>query len=139
MRAARAGAATVTNTPPVVDGRLADDAWRTAVPFTDITQRDPHEGSAVSERTEVRLLTDEEALYIGAWLYDRDAGAIVAGEKIRDVTLTNSDSFGILLDTYRDRQNGFLFATTPAGVEYGGQVIREGEDGGVAQQGQNRA
>jgi hypothetical protein len=137
--ATRTGAATVTNTPPLIDGRLSDDAWRTAVPFTDFTQRDPQEGSAVSERTEVRLLTDGEALYIGAWLYDRDAAAIMPGEKIRDVTLTNSDYFGILLDTYRDRQNGFLFATTPAGVEYDGQVIREGEGGGVVQQGQNRA
>ncbi len=134
----RAGSATVTTHAPVIDGRLTDEAWRTANVLTGFTQREPVEGTAISERTEVRLLTDGEALYIGAWMYDRDATGIVAGEKIRDVTLTNSDYFGILLDTYKDRQNGFLFATTPAGVEYDGQIIREGEGGGVTPTGQNR-
>lgn len=135
----RRGSATVTTTPPVIDGHLNDDAWRAAPVLDGFRQRDPQEGAPVSERTEVRLLTDGEALYIGAWMYDRTPTAIVAGEKIRDVTLTNSDYFGILLDTYHDRQNGFLFATTPAGVEYDGQIIREGEGGGVNQAGQNRA
>lgn len=134
----RSGVATVTSTPPVIDGQLTDGAWRSATPLAGFTQREPQEGTAVSERTEVRMLTDGDALYIGAWLYDREAAGIVAGEKIRDVTLTNSDYFGILLDTYKDRQNGFLFATTPAGVEYDGQIIREGEGGGVTPAGQNR-
>ncbi len=137
--AGRVGAATVTTTPPVIDGRLTDAAWREATVLAGFTQREPQEAAPVSERTEVRLLTDGEALYVGAWLHDRDAAAIVEGEKIRDVTLTNSDYFGILLDTYRDRQNGFLFATTPAGVEYDGQIIREGEGGGVSVTGQSRA
>ncbi|MGH7615438.1 MAG: DUF5916 domain-containing protein, partial [Gemmatimonadales bacterium] len=97
------------------------------------------EGAPSTERTEVRILTDGEALYIGAWLFDRDAAAIVPGERIRDVTLTNSDYFSIIFDTYQDRQNGFVFATTPAGVEYDGQVVKEGEGGGVFQQGQGRA
>lgn len=137
--APRTGTAAVSTTPPVIDGRLSDEAWRNATVFSDFTQREPQEGAPISERTEVRLLTDGEALYIGAWLYDREASAIVEGEKIRDVTLTNSDYFGILLDTYRDRQNGFLFATTPAGIEYDGQIIREGEGGGITMTGQNRA
>ncbi|MCX5762884.1 MAG: DUF5916 domain-containing protein [Gemmatimonadetes bacterium] len=132
------GAATVVSTPPVIDGKLGDAAWHSATVLTGFTQREPAEGAAATERTEVRLLTDGEALYIGAWMYDRDPAAIVSGEKIRDVTLTNSDYFGILLDTYKDRQNGFLFATTPAGVEYDGQIIREGEGGGVTPTGQNR-
>ena len=139
MPVARAGSATVVTVPPVIDGRLTDDSWRSASAFAGFTQRDPQQGSPVTERTEIRLLTDGDALYIGAWMYDRDAASIVAGEKIRDVTLTNSDYFGLLLDTYKDRQNGFLFATTPAGVEYDGQIIREGEGGGVFQAGQNRA
>lgn len=51
----------------------------------------------------------------------------------------DSDYFGIILDTYLDRQNGFIFATTPAGIEYDGQVVKEGEGGGVFQSGQTRA
>jgi hypothetical protein len=102
-------------------------------------QRELHEGEPVSERTEVRVLNDGEALYIGAWLFDREPDGIVPGEKIRDVDLNNSDYFAVILDTYLDRQNGFIFATTPAGIEYDGQVVKEGEGGGVSQTGQTRA
>ncbi|MSR07474.1 MAG: hydrolase [Gemmatimonadetes bacterium] len=125
--------------PPVIDGKLDDAAWKEAPPVTGFTQREPREGEAVSERTEVRVLVTGDALYVGAWLYDRTPDLIVPGERQRDATLTNSDYFGFILDTYHDRQNGFIFATTPAGIEYDGQVIREGEGGGGFQQGQTRA
>jgi hypothetical protein len=135
----RAGTATVITSAPVIDGRLDDDAWQNGDVYRDFIQRELREGDPVTERTEVRVLTDGEALYIGAWLFDREPGGIVVGEKLRDVTLSNSDYFGFILDTYLDRQNGFMFATTPAGVEYDGQVVKEGEGGGVFQSGQSRA
>ena len=72
-------------TAPQIDGRLDDAVWQEATPLTDFVQRDPSEGAPSTERTEVRILTDGEALYIGAWLFDRDAAAIVPGERIRDV------------------------------------------------------
>jgi hypothetical protein len=125
--------------PPVVDGKLTEDAWRQSEPFSGFVQRELQEGAPVTERTEVRILTDGDALYVGAWLYDREPGRIVPGEKVRDVTLTNSDYFAIILDTYLDRQNGFVFATTPASIEYDGQVVKEGEGGGVSATGQTRA
>jgi len=121
---------------PVVDGRLDDPAWKDAAPFTGFLQREPSLGAPASERTEVRILSDGEALYIGAWMHDREPTAIVPGEKIRDGQLQNSDYFAVILDTYHDLQNGFVFATTPAGIEYDGQVTREGEGGGVQQTGQ---
>ncbi len=136
---ARVAKATMVKTPPVIDGRLDDEAWKSATLFSDFVQREPLEGSPGTERTEVRLMTDGEALYVAAWMYDREAGLIVPSEKIRDVTLTNSDYFGFILDTYHDRQNGFLFGTTPSGIEHDAQVVREGEGGGVFQAGQNRA
>jgi len=126
-------------TAPTIDGRLDEAIWREGALLTDFLQRDPAEGEPSTERTEVRVLTDGQALYIGAWLYDRNVAAIVPGERLRDVTLSNSDYFAVILDTYHDRQNGFVFATTPAGVEHDGQVVREGEGGGVFQQGQTRA
>lgn len=137
--APRVGRAHVITKAPVIDGRLDDAEWRDGEPFRGFVQREQSEGAPVSERTEIRLLTDGEALYVGAWLYDREPSGIVPGEKIRDVTLTNSDYIAIMLDTYQDKQNGFLFATTPAGIEYDGQIVREGEGGGVMQTGQNRA
>lgn len=137
--AARVARSVRVSERPRIDGRLDEAVWREAQPLTDFRQREPREGEPVSERTEVRMLTDGDALYIGAWLYDRDPSGIVVGEKLRDVTLTNSDYFAVILDTYFDRQNGFVFATTPAGVEYDGQVVKEGEGGGVFQAGQTRA
>jgi hypothetical protein len=126
-------------TPPVIDGRLTDPAWAEATPITGFVQRELHEGAPVTERTEVRILTDGQALYVGAWLYDSDPAGIVPGERVRDGDISKSDYFGILLDTYHDRQNGFVFTTTPAGIEYDAQVVSEGEGGGVQLPGQNRA
>jgi hypothetical protein len=129
----------VVTTAPAIDGKLDDGAWQGAEPFAGFVQRELQEGAPVTERTEVRILTDGVALYVGAWLYDREPSRIVPGEKVRDVELTNSDYFAIILDTYLDRQNGFVFATTPAAIEYDGQVVKEGEGGGVTQTGQTRA
>src|SRR3989441_12362793 len=125
-------------TPPVVDGRLTDPAWREAPPVTGFVDRDLHEGPPVTERPEVRIVTDGQALYVGAWLYDSDPAGIVAGEQVRDGDISKSDYFGILLDTYHDRQNGFVFTTTPAGIEYDAKVVNEGEGGGIQLQGQRR-
>ena len=136
---ARTVTAPVIEQPPLVDGRLDDPAWQRASMLDGFLQRELREGEPVSERTEVRVLVSDDALYVGAWLFDRDAGSIVPGEKIRDGTLDNSDSFALILDTYLDRQNGFVFATTPAGIEYDGQVVKEGEGGGVQVSGQPRA
>jgi hypothetical protein len=135
----RAVTATIVTHKPVIDGKLDDPVWQSVEPLTGFVQRELHEGQPVSERTEIRIITDAEAIYVGAWLYDRDPSGIVPGEKIRDVPIENSDYVAIILDTYLDRQNGFVFATTPAGVEYDGQVAKEGEGGGVQQSGQTRA
>jgi hypothetical protein len=137
-RAARVGTTRAVSTPPAVDGRLDDAAWQGAEPLIGFVQRELREGEPVSERTEVRVVTDREALYVGAWLYDREPHGIVPGEKVRDVALDNSDYVAVILDTFLDRQNGFVFATTPAGVEYDGQVVKEGEGGGVFVSGQTR-
>ena len=136
-RAPAARSITITEAPRI-DGRLDEAIWQRGHVIEGFSQREPRQGDPVSERTVVRILTDKDALYVGAWLYDRTPDAIVPGEKIRDALLTNSDYFGIVLDTYHDRQNGFIFATTPSGIEYDGQVTKEGEGGGVFQSGQSR-
>src|SRR5947199_4011236 len=125
--------------PPVIDGRLTDPAWLEATPVTGFVQRELHEGAPVTERTEVRIVTDGQALYVGAWLYDSDPAGIVAGEQVRDGDIAKSDYIGILPDTDHERQNGFVFTTTPAGIEYDAQVVNEGEGGGIQLPGQARA
>jgi hypothetical protein len=125
-----AAAAREVSAPIAVDGRLDDDAWLGAQTLSGLVQREPLEGTPVSERTEVRILYDEEALYVGAWLYDGRPEALVFGQTLRDASLNDADAFLLVLDTYRDGQNGFAFGTTPAGIEYDGQFSNEGGGGG---------
>ena len=116
--------------PPTVDGRLDDRAWATAEVLSGFVQREPTEGRPVSEQTEVRIIYDDGALYVGAWLLDADPSSLVVGRTLRDASLNDSDAFVMVIDTYLDRQNGFVFGTTPAGIEYDGQVTNEGQGGG---------
>jgi hypothetical protein len=129
-QAGRSAEAVRTVETPVVDGHLDESVWRTAPAIQGFVQRVPSDGAPASERTELRLLYDEEALYVGAWLYDSEPEAIVPGEAIRDYDLEQSDAILLILDTFRDQQNAFVFGTNPAGIEYDGQVANEGQGGG---------
>lgn len=113
-----------------MDGRRGDSAWEEADVIATLVQREPLEGQPVSERTEVRLVYDDEALYVGAWLFDSRPDQLVVGQTLRDASLNDSDAFLLILDTYLDRQNGVVFGTTPAGIEYDGQVAGEAQGGG---------
>ena len=127
----RATAAAATSAP-AIDGRLDEVMWANADVLTNFVQREPIEGRPVSERTEVRIAYDGEALYVGAWMFDRNPASVVMGQTLRDASLNDADAFVVILDTYLDRQNGFVFGTTPAGIEYDGQVSNEGQGGGGA-------
>ncbi len=122
-------AAGISN-PPVIDGRLDDAAWQRAAPMARFTQREPRDGQPASEPTEVRIVFDDEALYVGVWAFDSRPGEIVSGERIRDYEVSASDNVVLIFDTYKHEQNGFVFGTTPAGIEYDGQVANEGRGGG---------
>jgi hypothetical protein len=120
---------------PVVDGNLDDGAWSTAPVISGFRQHEPHEGEPASERTDVRVLFDSRAMYIAVWCWDSGADGVVVGETRRDSNLRDTDSFQFVLDTYRDRQNAFVFGTTPAGIQYDAQMSLEGgsSEGNAAQ------
>ncbi len=69
-------------------------------------------------------------MYVGAGMFDSDPSSLVVGQTLRDASVNDSDAFVMVIDTYLDRQNGFVFGTTPAGIEYDGQVSNEGQGGG---------
>src|SRR5689334_23919918 len=71
--------------PPAMDGRLDDPNWALATPVTDLRQSDPHEGAVVSESTEVRILYDDDALYIGVRLFDREPAKIRSEEHMSEL------------------------------------------------------
>jgi hypothetical protein len=79
-----------------------------------------------------------DTLYFGVVCYDREPGGIIVADSRRDSPLDQTDSFQIILDTYRDELTGFVFGTNPAGIEYDGQVTREGEGGAFSAGGFNK-
>jgi hypothetical protein len=120
-----------TAKPPAVDGDvLGDPAWAAVPPLEEFWQTTPSEGAPASERTEVRILYSEDTLYFGVVCRDSDPAGIVVNGSRRDSPLDETDAFQIALDTYRDKQNGFVFGTNPAGLEYDGQFTNEGQGGG---------
>jgi hypothetical protein len=116
-----------TEAAPVLDGDVLDDpAWAPAPPLTGFRQTTPDEGQPASERTEARVLFTADTLYLGVVCFDREPDRIIVSESRRDAPLDDTDSVQVILDTYHDRQNGFLFGTNPAGIEYDAQVTNEG-------------
>ena len=121
------GQANALDTVPVVDGDVLNDpAWEGAIAITGFTQTQPRAGQPVSQETEVFVGFTDDALYIGVVAYDDDPSAIIATDSRRDSSLDDTDSFRVMIDGLLDRQNGYIFGTNPAGVEYDGQVTREG-------------
>ena len=116
--------------PPTIDGFINDAVWELADPITDFIQKEPFEGTAATEETVVRIVYDSRAVYIGVICYDSEPDQILVTDSRRDSGMGDTDSFQIIFDTYHDRQNGFVFGTNPAGIEYDGQVSNEGQGGG---------
>ena len=119
---------TKAEAPPLLDGRLDDAAWRNIQVIENFIQKDPDQGMAASQRTEVRALYDDENLYFGVRCLDTQADRILATELRRDNGFENDDSFAIILDTFHDHRNAFLFRINPRGTQYDALVTDEGRD-----------
>jgi len=98
-----------------IDGRLEEPAWESAPVIDGFTQIDPDEGAPVSQRTEVRILFHDDALYIGARLFDD--GPVTTRLGRRDMPLLDADWFGVVIDSYHGHQTGFVFDVNPSGVQ----------------------
>lgn len=98
-----------------IDGKLDEAAWAGVAAITEFTQIDPHEGAPASERTEARILFDDEALYVGVRLWDSESPTGRLGR--RDMAIAgDSDWFGVMLDSDHDHRTAFGFDVNPAGV-----------------------
>jgi len=123
---------------PVIDGDvLGDTAWEGAVPAQDFWQVKPAAGQQASQRTEVYIAYSDSALYIGVVAYDDSPDGIIVTDSRRDSSLNNTDAFLVIIDGLLDRQNGYVFGTNAAGIEYDGQVTKEGSGGQFGQGGFN--
>lgn len=102
---------------PKIDGRLDDPAWTNSITTTNFTQNYPSAGKPASRLTNVKVIYDDAAIYIGAYLYD-DPALIRKQITARDAEMQKDvDFFTVFLDTYSDHQNGFQFVVTSANVQ----------------------
>ena len=115
---------------PTIDGRVDDEIWKRAPVYDQFVQQEPDAGQPATERTEVRLLHDEKAIYVSIVCFDSKPDAIIATAMKRDADLNQTDSVQILFDTFNDGQNGFIFGTNPLAIEYDGQLSGEGGTSG---------
>lgn len=117
---------------PTLDGRIDDEAWTKAAVYDQFVQQEPNAGEPATERTEVRILQGDRAIYVGIVCFDTNPEGIIATAMKRDADLNQTDSVQLLFDTFADGQNGFIFGTNPLAVEYDGQVSGEGETSGFS-------
>lgn len=112
---------------PMLDGDvLGDPVWEGAKATSGFWQIQPREGQPATQRTQVYMGYTEDTLYIAAVLYDDNPAGIIVSDSRRDADLDQTDSFQVIMDTYLDGQNGFVFGTNPSGLQYDGQVTKEG-------------
>jgi hypothetical protein len=105
---------------PVIDGDLDEEIWARAPVVADFHQVTPVEFDAPSERTEVYVLYDRDALYIGARLFDTDPELINARILRQGQNINTDDRFFVHLDPFNNRRSGYLFGVNPNGVRYDG-------------------
>jgi hypothetical protein len=106
-----------------IDGRLDDAAWAKATPITELTQSSPDESKPPSQRTEVRILYDAGAIYIGARMFDSLGAKGVRSVLARRDQVMNgdnnitSDHIAFVFDTFRDKNSRTWFELNPDGVK----------------------
>ena len=122
-----AATAVRTEAPILLDGLLNEESWLQSPPVTEFLQRDPQEGAPASEKTEVRILFDTRNIYFGVLCYDTNPDGIRATELRRDDSLGNDDIFELILDTFHDHRNGYLFRINPLGTKYDATVTDDGQ------------
>lgn len=113
---------------PIIDGEVInDELWQQYPAFDGLKQIRPYSGEPASEKTDIRIGYTETTLYVSVVCYDSAPEKLVVSDARRDASLDGTDSFLFIIDTYHDRQNGFVFGTNSLGVEYDGQVDNEGQ------------
>jgi len=120
--------ATKAHGPIVLDGKLDEASWAGAPVASGFVQNDPREGEPATYDTEVRLVYDDRALYIGVFAKDPEPGQIIVNELRKDFNTGSADGFQVVIDTFHDERNGYQFAINPMGAKWDSQMSNEGRD-----------
>ena len=110
-----------TSSRPNIDGMLNDKVWDNSIPISDLIQFEPDNLAPITENTEVRILYDDEAFYIGFKCFDRSPGQIMRRLARRDqwkeAASNNADWVSISLDPQNDDKTGYIFIVNAAGIK----------------------
>lgn len=120
--------ATRVNASPKIDGDLSDEVWQQATPITDYFQFQPVEGSVPDQKTSVRIIYDNSAIYIGCIMYDTAPDSILKEMGARDEEDINADYMRIGFDPYNKRQDAYFFGIYASGVQFDNKVSDESFD-----------
>ncbi len=102
---------------PKLDGNLDDEVWQLAPAATDFIINSPHFGKPASQKTTVKIIYTDEAVYVGAYLYDEPTLIKRQLTQRDNEKFKDADNFGVTFDTYKDKQNAFQFIVTSANVQ----------------------
>lgn len=116
-----------TSAEVVIDGKLDEGAWDNAETATGFTNWQPLAGSEPSNKTEVKIMYDDKAIYIGAYMKTSSRDEIQTELSERD-NIGNTDWFGFVLDTYGSGNDGLEFIIASTGVQFDAKVSSNGED-----------
>jgi hypothetical protein len=108
--------ATKIEVAPVINGILDDEAWNLGEWVDDFTQNEPYNGRPASQRTEFKILYDDNNLYVAFKAYDTSPDSIVNRLTRRDQE--DGDRVGIIVDSFHDLRTGFLFGVSSSGVKF---------------------
>jgi len=110
--------------PPTLDGLSDEPVWKSVTPLP-MAMQSPTFGAPPSERTEILIAYDDDYVYIAGRLYDREPAGIQAPTKKRDTMSGSTDWFGVLFDTFNDKENALAFFTTPSGLRFDAAIFRD--------------
>jgi len=119
--------ATKVTTPPVIDGKGEDEAWRNVPAITGFKQWRPTEGKDARFRTEAKIAYDAANLYVIVRAFDPHPDSIVKLLERRD-TFTSSDMVWLFIDSYHDRRTGYEFGVNAAGVKMDQAIYDDGNE-----------
>ena len=115
--------------PITLDGLSDEKAWQ-RVPPLGMIMFQPSWGGPPSQPTEVLVAYDDNNLYVAGRLYDREPDRIQGNSMKRDSGDASSDWFGVVIDTFNDKQNALSFFTTPTGLRWDAEVKNDHEGPG---------
>ncbi len=112
--------------PPLIDGTLDEEAWLSGKWAGSFTQNQPFSGRPESQKTEFKIVFDDNNLYVAIKAFDTSPDSIVNRLSRRDQQ--DGDLVGIIIDSFHDLRTGFLFGVSSSGVKYDHMLTNDGQN-----------